>query len=327
MNKSEKSEKNEKIVNNGWGAFQNLRTENQNLKKEIIAQNENNYGERIIIDKYNNFKNINSRVNPFRYPDSIKNDILEKEYNMDVFKKEEKKEVKKEVLLNKEEEKEENEYEICEKLIKKKQEQINELNKQKLNYKTELDIKIKLLENEYNLNILNHNNKIVKIQQHINNLQKIIETNNETDDNTSIISENSTKVPSISENILIELEENEDNEENEEIKQNKINKNRPESIKGCFNTNTIIRHKKSGFEEYCIYIVNEGCLLKCDKFGNYDKNSIRYSKLNQFTTDNYIKNSPNRSKRNNAYKETEYLCKISNDFLPLIDLKKGIIYN
>jgi protein-L-isoaspartate O-methyltransferase len=36
-----------------------------------------------------------------------------------------------------------------------------------------------------------------------NNLQKIIETNNETDDNTSIISENSTKVPSISENILI----------------------------------------------------------------------------------------------------------------------------
>jgi hypothetical protein len=322
-------EKNEKIENNGWGAFQNLRKENQKLKKEIIVQNENNYGERIVIDKYNNFKNINSRVNPFRFPDSIKNDVLEKEYNMSVFKsndkreepinKEEKKEEKKEEIINTEEE---NEYEICEKLIKKKQEQINELFKQKLNYKTELEIKIKLLENEYNLNILNHNNKIVKIQQHIDNLQKIIETNNETDDNTSIISENSSKVPSVSENILIELEEG-----NEDKKQNKTNKNRPENIKGCFNTNTIIRHKKCGFEEYCIYIINEGCLFRCDKFGNYDKNSIRYSKLNQFTTDNYKKNSPNRSHRNNAYAETEYLCKISNEFLPLIDLKKGIIYN
>ena len=85
-------EKNEKIENNGWGAFQNLRKENQKLKKEIIVQNENNYGERIVIDKYNNFKNINSRVNPFRFPDSIKNDVLEKEYNMSVFKSNDKRE-------------------------------------------------------------------------------------------------------------------------------------------------------------------------------------------------------------------------------------------
>ena len=110
-------------------------------------------------------------------------------------------------------------------------------------------------------------------------------------------------------------------------KQNKTSKNRPETIKGCFNTNTIIRHKKSKFEEFCIYVVNEVCLFRCDQNGNYDKNSIRYSKLNQFTSDNYKKNLPNRTQRNNAYVETEYLCKISNIFLPLIDLQKGTIYN
>ena len=61
---------------NGWGAFQNMKKENQNLKKGIVVQNENSYGERICLDKYNNFKNISSRVNPFRFSDSIKNDVL-----------------------------------------------------------------------------------------------------------------------------------------------------------------------------------------------------------------------------------------------------------
>jgi len=60
---------------NGWGAFQNMKKENQNLKKGIVIQNENSYGERICLDKYNNFKNISSRVNPFRFSDSIKNDV------------------------------------------------------------------------------------------------------------------------------------------------------------------------------------------------------------------------------------------------------------
>ena len=49
--------------------------------------------------------------------------------------------------------------------------------------------------------------------------------------------------------------------------------------------------------------------------------------LNQFTSENYKKNLPNRTERNNAYTETEYLCKISNEFLSLSDLKKDTIYN
>jgi hypothetical protein len=316
----------------GWGAFQNLKTENQKLKKEIIIQNENNYGERISIDKYNNFRNISSRVNPFRFPDSIKNEVLEKEY----FKKEEEEKEKK---IEKEVTEEENEYKFYKKLIIKKQKQVDEIINQNLNYKKDFENKIKIIEEEYKLNILNNNTKISKIQTHIDNLQKIIETNDDltndiiNDDLTNdiindltnnnnksviVIPEKTIEVLNTPENIVLE---------SDETNSKKINKNRPETIKGCFNTDTLIRHKKSGFEEFCIYIVNEGCLFRCDQNGIYDKNSIRYSKLNQFTSDNYKKNSPNRTQRNNAYVETEYLCKISNKFLPLIDLQKGIIYN
>ena len=307
----------------GWGAFQNLKTENQKLKKEIIIQNENNYGERISIDKYNNFRNISSRVNPFRFPDSIKNEVLEKEY----FKKEEEEKEKK---IEKEVTEEENEYKFYKKLIIKKQKQVDEIINQNLNYKKEFENKIKIIEEEYKLNILNNNTKISKIQTHIDNLQKIIETNDDltndiindlTNNNNKsviVIPEKTIEVLNTPENIVLE---------SDETNSKKINKNRPETIKGCFNTDTLIRHKKSGFEEFCIYIVNEGCLFRCDQNGIYDKNSIRYSKLNQFTSDNYKKNSPNRTQRNNAYVETEYLCKISNKFLPLIDLQKGIIYN
>jgi hypothetical protein len=316
----------------GWGAFQNLRTENQKLKKEIIIQNENNYGERICVDKYNNFKNLTSRVNPFRFPDSIKNEVLEKEY----FKKEEEEKEKK---IEKEVTEEENEYKFYKKLIIKKQKQVDEIINQNLNYKKDFENKIKIIEEEYKLNILNNNTKISKIQTHIDNLQKIIETNDDltndiiNDDLTNdiindltnnnnksviVIPEKTIEVLNTPENIVLE---------SDETNSKKINKNRPETIKGCFNTDTLIRHKKSGFEEFCIYIVNEGCLFRCDQNGIYDKNSIRYSKLNQFTSDNYKKNSPNRTQRNNAYVETEYLCKISNKFLPLIDLQKGIIYN
>jgi hypothetical protein len=315
----------------GWGAFQNLKTENQKLKKEIIIQNENNYGERISIDKYNNFRNISSRVNPFRFPDSIKNEVLEKEYLKKEEEEKEKKAGKEEKEEKEDTEEDENEYKFYKKLIIKKQRQVDELSSQNLNYKNEFENKIKILEEEYKLNILNNNTKISKIQTHIDNLQKIIETNDDlsnddlsnnnlTNNNKSFIAipEKISEVSNTPENIVLETDE---------TTSKKINKNRPETIKGCFNTDTLIRHKKSGFEEFCIYIVNEGCLFRCDQNGIYDKNSIRYSKLNQFTSDNYKKNSPNRTQRNNAYVETEYLCKISNKFLPLIDLQKGTIYN
>ena len=194
---------------------------------------------------------------------------------------------------------------------------IDEISTQNLNYKNELENKIKILEKEYNLNILNNNTKISKIQKLIELVNEII------NDEESFISEENN-ISNISENILIESDLT--TQESQES-QKKTKKNRPETIKGCFNTNTIIRHKKKGFQEFCIYIVSEGCLFRCEQNGVYDKNNIRYSKLNQFTSDNYKKNSPNRTERNNAYVETEYLCKISNEFLPLIDLQKGTKYN
>ena len=156
-------------------------------------------------------------------------------------------------------------------------------------------------------NTTDYNDKIDIINDLTNNNKSVI-----------VIPEKTIEVLNTPENIVLE---------SDETNSKKINKNRPETIKGCFNSDTLIRHKKSGFEEFCIYIVNEGCLFRCDQNGIYDKNSIRYSKLNQFTSDNYKKNLPNRTQRNNAYVETEYLCKISNIFLPLIDLQKGTIYN
>ena len=196
-----------------------------------------------------------------------------------------------------------------------KQKQIDEILNQNLNYKNELENKIKILEKEYNSSILINTNKINKKQKLIELINEVINSEEsdiiEENNNTSSISENILFVPDL---ITPEL-------------QKKTNKNRPETIKGCFNTNTIIRHKKKGFQEFCIYIVSEGCLFRCDQNGIYDKNSIRYSKLNQFTSENYKKNLPNRTERNNAYTETEYLCKISNKFLSLSDLKKDTIYN
>ena len=192
-----------------------------------------------------------------------------------------------------------------------KQKQIDEILNQNLNYKNELENKIKNLEKEYNSIILNNINKI-------NRKQKLIELINEVINSEEFVTNEENNIPDISENIVLKLDE---------TNSKKTKKNRPENIKGCFNTNTIIRHKRSGFQEFCIYIVSEGCLFRCDQNGIYDKNSIRFNKLNQFTSDNYKKNSPNRTERNNAYAETEYLCKISNKFLPLIDLQKGTIYN
>ena len=46
------------IENNGWGAYQNKKKEIEKLKKQIVIQNENDYGDRITIDKKHNFKNI-----------------------------------------------------------------------------------------------------------------------------------------------------------------------------------------------------------------------------------------------------------------------------
>ena len=164
---------------NGWGAFQNMKKENQTLKKGIIVQNENSYGERICVDKYNNFKNISSRVNPFRFPDSVKNDVLEKEY----FKKEEKKEEKEEKKEEKEEKKEEKKEEInmdAWSILEfnnykiKKQKEIDEILRQNLNYKNELENKIKNLEKEYNSSILINTNRINKKQKLVELINEII---------------------------------------------------------------------------------------------------------------------------------------------------------
>lgn len=105
-----------------------------------------------------------------------------------------------------------------------------------------------------------------------------------------------------------------------------INQNRPAHIKGCFASDTIIRHKRSGFAEYCIYKVDSFCLYRCNSNGAV-LNSVGYTKLNQFTTENYKKHLPGRTERNNAYIETEYLCNRTNEYKSLSGLHEGTVYN
>jgi hypothetical protein len=61
---------------NGWGAYQNKKKEIDNLKKQIVIQDVNNYGEVITIDKNDNFKTVCAKANPFRFPNKIKNEEI-----------------------------------------------------------------------------------------------------------------------------------------------------------------------------------------------------------------------------------------------------------
>ena len=74
--------------NSGWGAYQNKKKEIEKIKTQLVVQKENNYGERIKVDKNNNFKNIKTPINPFRFPNNVaKEDKNENYRNRTRFRK------------------------------------------------------------------------------------------------------------------------------------------------------------------------------------------------------------------------------------------------
>ena len=57
-------------INTGWAAFTNQKKENQDLKKQLIVQDANKNGIRLIIDEKDNFKNVISEETQFRFGDA-----------------------------------------------------------------------------------------------------------------------------------------------------------------------------------------------------------------------------------------------------------------
>jgi hypothetical protein len=61
----------------GWGAYQNKKKEIETLKKQLIVQDTNKFGDVITLNKNNIFRNVRTNVNPFRFPNKIKTEELE----------------------------------------------------------------------------------------------------------------------------------------------------------------------------------------------------------------------------------------------------------
>ena len=67
----------------GWGAYQNKKKEVETLKKQLIVQDTNRFGEVITLNKYNDFQNVKTKENPFRFPNKIKNDKFSSKEELD----------------------------------------------------------------------------------------------------------------------------------------------------------------------------------------------------------------------------------------------------
>ena len=88
-------------TNTGWGAFTNQKKENQDLKRQLIVQDANKNGVRLIIDEQDNFKNVISDETQFRFGEArniTTGEARNITMNLETIVKNYNKEVKNEVL-------------------------------------------------------------------------------------------------------------------------------------------------------------------------------------------------------------------------------------
>ena len=57
----------DKTISNGFGAWQNVRKENEKLKTELLVEKENKFGQKIKINNDGNIAAANNTNNPFRF--------------------------------------------------------------------------------------------------------------------------------------------------------------------------------------------------------------------------------------------------------------------
>jgi hypothetical protein len=182
---------------NGWGAYQNKKTEIDKLKRQLVVQDVNNYGEVMTIDKKYNFKPVYTTVNSFRFSNLIKNEEI-----CEIYKKPDDKieipisisipipivEDNVKLTITDISEPQPNvDLNTCDKIqefdeisnYKKKLFNntliINGLIEENQKNKLELEDKIKLLTETYNNQVVLNNNKIVKLQKYNDALQNMIE--------------------------------------------------------------------------------------------------------------------------------------------------------
>lgn len=178
-----------KPVTNGchWGALQNQKTENDKLKRQLIVQDVNKFGEVMTIDKKYNFKPVYSSVNSFRFNNLIKNEEI-----CEIYKKPDDKilipipiednvkltitEPQPNVELNTGDKiLDFDETDIYNKKLFNNTLIINGLIEENHKNKIELEDKIKLLTDTYNNQVVLNNHKIVKLQKYNDVLGNMIE--------------------------------------------------------------------------------------------------------------------------------------------------------
>ena len=164
---------------NGWGAYQNKKKEIEKLKKQIVVQDLNNYGEIISVDEKNNFKHVSKQINPFRFPNKIKNEEIIKLVIKDDYKPEILQDDSKEILQEDSKENEEGEY-ISKEInnykvkISKNTTIIKNIIKENENNKKELEDKINKLTKEYEIKLSSNNNKIDKLHKYNTTIEDMI---------------------------------------------------------------------------------------------------------------------------------------------------------
>lgn len=179
-----------KPVTNGchWGAWQNQKTENDKLKRQLVVQDVNKFGEVMTIDKKYNFKPVYTTVNSFRFSNLIKNEEI-----CEIYKKPDDKisipisivEDNVKLTITESEPNVElntgdkildfDETDIYNKKLLNNTLIINGLIEENQKNKVELEDKIKLLTDTYNNQVVLNNNKIVKLQKYNDALGNMIE--------------------------------------------------------------------------------------------------------------------------------------------------------
>ena len=158
----------DKTISNGFGAWQNVRKENEKLKTELLVEKENKFGQKIKINSDGNIAPVNNANNPFRFGNV--NFTIEEKVSKPI----------QPIQPIKEEDDEDEEIIMAKKLITKKKNQIKELLSICNSKKKEYEQKSKQLLDEYNDFVASNEVDIEKAMKQIDVYNSIISENIKT---------------------------------------------------------------------------------------------------------------------------------------------------
>lgn len=194
---------NETKTNNGWGAFQNKKKEIEKLKKQLVVNSLNNYGEILIINKNDDIKPVFSNVNPFRFPNTIES----KEINS----------ILNEAHVNPICEEKCDEINSYNKKMSSNTSIINNIIKENEQNKKIFDETIESLTIKYENQLLMNNDKIEKLKKYNDTIKNIIALKRNLDEIENEFGDmQPNKYISISNNIVKDQKEEEEEEEYKE---------------------------------------------------------------------------------------------------------------